>query len=443
MKTSVKFRAGLAFLLCVCRLAAQVDPGTVLWSFDIGRTIATSPAVGQNGTVYVGSDLALYAITNNGSVASNEWTFNTVVSSSPAIAADGTICFAGGNNYLYALNPTGTQKWISTSGGVKGSPALGLDGTVYFIANGRLHAVEPSGSSKWSSVLEDNASFWDFVQSPVIGGDGSIYAGIADKFYAVSPYGTNKWFVNLDSARNGSPSVGENDTIYVSAGPLYAFNSEGTIRWAASPSNLKFDGPPVVGKDGKIYASGYQSHILYAFTSAGEVAWQALGFGTNSPATAPAIDAGGTLYHSLSNTFFALDPQGAVRWSMFAGFSLATTSPTIGPDGTLYATLGSKLYAIATGTNGPADSPWPMYRGNYRHTGKIEKPALKQPKKRADANFEFQLYAQLGQTNVIETTTNLSNWTSLTSVVVTTMPQPVVDLTASNSPSRIYRTVAP
>ena len=84
-----------------------------------------------------------------------------------------------------------------------------------------------------------------------------------------------------------------------------------------------------------------------------------------------------------------------------------------------------------------------MYRGNYRHTGKIEKPTLKQPKKRADATFEFQLYAQLGQTNVIETTTNLNTWTSLTSVVVTTVPQPVVDLIGSNFPSRLYRTVSP
>ena len=108
-----------------------------------------------------------------------------------------------------------------------------------------------------------------------------------------------------------------------------------------------------------------------------------------------------------------------------------------------FFTRGNRLYAVATGTNGPADSPWPMFRGNYRHTGKIEKPALLQPKKRADANFEFQLYAELGQTNVIETSTNLSTWTSLTSVVATTVPQPVVDLTASNAPSRLYRSVAP
>ena len=119
------------------------------------------------------------------------------------------------------------------------------------------------------------------------------------------------------------------------------------------------------------------------------------------------------------------------------------TSPVIGPDGTLYAALGTTLYALATGTNGPADSPWPMYRGNYRHTGKVEKPALKQPRKRADANFEFRLYAQLGQTNALETTTNLSVWTSLTNVVVTNVPMDVVDFTASNSPARFYRVRSP
>jgi hypothetical protein len=84
-----------------------------------------------------------------------------------------------------------------------------------------------------------------------------------------------------------------------------------------------------------------------------------------------------------------------------------------------------------------------VYRQNARHTGKVEKPALKSPQRRSDANFQFELYGQLGQTNVIETTTNLNTWTSLTSIVVTTVPMDVVDLSASNSPSRFYRSNAP
>jgi hypothetical protein len=118
------------------------------------------------------------------------------------------------------------------------------------------------------------------------------------------------------------------------------------------------------------------------------------------------------------------------------------SSPAIGPDGTIYVTFGSRLYAIA-GTNGPADSSWPMYRQNARRTGKVEKPALKQPQKRSDANFQFQLYGQLGQTNTVEVTANLNTWTSLTSIVIDTVPMDFVDLTASNFPSRFYRAFSP
>ena len=84
-----------------------------------------------------------------------------------------------------------------------------------------------------------------------------------------------------------------------------------------------------------------------------------------------------------------------------------------------------------------------MYRQNALRTGKVDKPALSSPRQRADANFEFQLYAQLGQTNTVEITTNLSAWSFLTSVVVTNVPMDVVDLTASNAPSRFYRAIAP
>jgi hypothetical protein len=165
--------------------------------------------------------------------------------------------------------------------------------------------------------------------------------------------------------------------------------------------------------------------------------------GPDFRAGTPAIDSSGTLWISARNILFAIGPTGSLQWAFSPGDNTESmTSPTIGSDGTIYCTFGSRLYAIA-GTNTLAKSPWPMYRQNARHTGKVEKPALLQPKKRADANFEFQLYAQLGQTNVIEATTNLNTWTSLTSIVVSTVPQPVVDLTASNAPTRLYRTFAP
>ncbi len=43
----------------------------------------------------------------------------------------------------------------------------------------------------------------------------------------------------------------------------------------------------------------------------------------------------------------------------------------------------------------------------------------------------------------VEYSTNLSIWTSLTTVVATNVPMDVVDLTATNFPARFYRTSSP
>jgi hypothetical protein len=150
------------------------------------------------------------------------------------------------------------------------------------------------------------------------------------------------------------------------------------------------------------------------------------------------------IYYCASNSIWRVAGTGETELVLYGGatgpgFSLATTSPVIAPNGIVYAALGSQLYQI-DGTNGPADSPWPMYRQNARHTGKLEKPALKLPKKRADANVDLQLLPnQLGLTYTVENSSNLVDWTALTSLVATSFPVELTDLTASNAPVRFYR----
>jgi hypothetical protein len=80
-----------------------------------------------------------------------------------------------------------------------------------------------------------------------------------------------------------------------------------------------------------------------------------------------------------------------------------------------------------------------MYRQNARSTGNVERPALSTPKKRADNQFQFELYGQLGKPFTVESSTNLNTWTSLTSFVATTLPMDVVDPGATNTPSKAYR----
>jgi hypothetical protein len=70
----------------------------VLWSVELDSLADSSPAIGPNGDVYVGTfEGRFYAITRDGVL---RWTYQTgrEIKSSPAIAADGTIYFGSRDN---------------------------------------------------------------------------------------------------------------------------------------------------------------------------------------------------------------------------------------------------------------------------------------------------------------------------------------------------------
>ena len=64
--------------LCFCLTLTGADkkkPGTVLWEFKTGGLVDSSPAIGSDGTVYVGSrNKKLYAIkTASKGLAKSPW----------------------------------------------------------------------------------------------------------------------------------------------------------------------------------------------------------------------------------------------------------------------------------------------------------------------------------------------------------------------------------
>lgn len=429
-------------------VSAQPQSDTPLWVYDAGQVIQGSPALATDGTVYIGVGNALFAITNADSVASNKWIFASGLSTvgAPAVGSDGTVYISGGK--LCAVNPDGSEKW-SYPGIGNGCPAVGRDSTLYSQGASRLYAVSPSGELKWGGAAGGDY----FFSSAALGPQGDIYVNSPNVhvFFALNPDGTEKWHAGIGIFNPAdSAAIGGDGGIYFSAGQLYAFSPIGSNVWSAfaegSPAS------PVIGVDGTIYVAGNTAMYpfgyglgLYAIAPTGVLRWQ---FTTNNLGpprmlNTPAIDSAGVLYCTAYSRLFAVSADGNLRWAFNPGdASESFTSPTIGPDGTIYATFGSKLYAFA-GTNKLADSPWPMYRQNARHTGKVEKPALKNPQRRSDANFQFQLYAQLGQTNTVESTTDLINWSWLTNVVVSSVPMEVVDHSASNFPALFYRAVSP
>ena len=88
---------------------SNVKIGNPIWEFEtrlgiLAYGVTSSPAIGSDGTVYVGSwDNKLYAI--NGKTGAKLWEFVTGgwVSSSPAIGSDGTVYVGSNDKKLYAI----------------------------------------------------------------------------------------------------------------------------------------------------------------------------------------------------------------------------------------------------------------------------------------------------------------------------------------------------
>jgi len=340
---------------------------------DSGSTMASSPAIGPDGTIYVGSgDSSLYAVSTDGTV---RWKYATGgnVESAPTIAPDGTVYFGSDRNYVCALNPDGTLRWNYTTGSsVRSSPAIATDGTVYVgSTDHRLYAFDPNGTLKWSYLTGSTVS-----SSPAISADGTIYVGSYDHYlYALNPDSTLRWRYDFgDHINYASACIGADGTIYCGGDrndwsqSLYALNPNGTLNWVCS-LNGDVRSSPAIGVDGTIYI-GSNDYCVHALHPDGTLKWS-YETGASIRYSSPAIASDGTVYVGSSDGYlYALSPDGTLKWR-YETEGIVRSSPTIGPDGTVYFTsCDGYLYALK-GTSPLADSPWPKFHHDLKNTGRV------------------------------------------------------------------------
>ena len=229
-------------------LKAVNTDGTLKWSFPLGARSWSSPAITNDGTIYVGQDdHVLFGLNPNGS---EKWSVKlsevaSYYACSPAVGEDGILYFGDWDRF-YAITPSGQVAW-SVEFGVTSSPAIGSDGTIYVggyldILEGHqsgLAAIEPTGSMKWFFPVNVNGRV---QSSPAVGNDGTIYFGsnevnpeYADRpeyddshVYALNPDGSIKWKYKTGGFVVSSPAITSNGLLVVSSldGNLYAFSSE-------------------------------------------------------------------------------------------------------------------------------------------------------------------------------------------------------------------------
>jgi len=264
-----------------------------------------------------------------------KWKYATTVwgiKNSPSIDRNGTI-YVLDWDFLYAIYPNGTLKWSYNHDHMTASsPTISDDGTIYFGSdNSKLYAVNPNGTLKWRFTANDNIK-----SSPIIGSDGTIYFSTFDengKFYAVNPNGTEKWHYDADFYCQKPPAIADDGTIYFNSHVyLYSFNPNGTLNWnlKIGDEGFVFLGGPAIGDDGTIYISRGPGP-LYAINPNGTVKWTC-GIKWGSSKT-PAIGYDGTIYIGY-NGFHAVHPNGTKKWQFL-------------PDNDQWHEIDSKTYAVS------------------------------------------------------------------------------------------------
>jgi outer membrane protein assembly factor BamB len=180
---------------------ASKPDGTLYWRFQTKRKCFSSPAVADDGTVFVGSqDHHFYAITPAGKV---KWRIDlgADVDAAPAIEDDGTVIVGSDKSEILAIGPDdGAIRWRADVGGyVRGALSLGRDGTILSGTYGptpHMVGLDPTdGRVRFRFPIRGTgAPEFGIHGGPVEDAEGRLYFGAQDDHaYALSSDATLLW----------------------------------------------------------------------------------------------------------------------------------------------------------------------------------------------------------------------------------------------------------
>jgi outer membrane protein assembly factor BamB len=318
------------------------------WALRTGKGIFSTPFVGGDGTVYVGSaDARFYALRPRD--GRPRWTFRTgnIIDSAGVIGAydprlrTNPITFGSGDEYLYHLRSDRRRMsrrartiWrlkapdVSVQGQIvdwwEGNAEIGPGGTIYAgNTDGTAYAIGPGGRIRWG--FHAGNSVWTVA---AFGDDGLSYWGSLDlNVYALDRHGQKVWSTSTVGFVVSSPALSrDGDTLYIASfdSRLYALDAHtGAVRWFFPTSDHVYSSPALwedaAGRVKAIVFASTDGHV-YAVGPDGKEIWRYfVGDPTrSSPVLGRAPRGRGRIVYvgAGNGTLYALDAAtGRRRWS--------------------------------------------------------------------------------------------------------------------------------
>jgi outer membrane protein assembly factor BamB len=238
------------------------------WYAQIGRALESAGAIpyngvtlGPEGNIYINHGNSIFVVDKNGPVTNTNdidsqylWEFVTGANTrgrAPAIGADGTVYVGSDDGYLYAFNPS-TYSESRPKNSEFRPVCLG-------------NSTNPSAAwcVKWKFRLGSCQAY----SNSMVDGNGTIYIntncdGGKGRLYAVNPNGTEKWQFNTATAQgflhDQQISMDSDGTIFFNSGQNeFAALAGGPVDPNTTPTPTRTPTPtPIIRKPGDATGDG-------------------------------------------------------------------------------------------------------------------------------------------------------------------------------------------
>ena len=350
------------------------------WAKALFGDTRSSPVVGSDGTIYIGSAAnKLFAIRPDG--VNEKWAPFSIPTGevySPVLG-NGRIYVGSEDKSVYAIDPSNGVliRAVDTFNPVRTKPAVGSGGFVYATSGKSLFKIDFSTSPYYFGTF---TTTFDITSSPAISrpDTDTVYVGFSDgKLYArYTSDLTTRWTSPPIGTVIGEPAVDNNGFIYVSAGNrLIKINpSDGEISGIPFNPGFNATSSPTLSKDGSTVYVGFSNGKLYALNTSDllvKTGWPFPQIGSmGSNVSTPTVDDNDNVYVGSDNGFlYGIYADGSLKWE-FDTTGSVRAKPAIDNNGVVYA-----------GTNGSGGQMWAINQftepRNYRQN--FENPPVSRP----------------------------------------------------------------
>jgi outer membrane protein assembly factor BamB len=248
-------------------VAQKTDSGQTEWQRSLPTPLSASPALGPDGSLYVGGiNGTFYAMNPDGST---RWRFtpdepNSFRLGGVALDEGKGVLYTGGTaETIYALNiQTGQEVWrFQARAPIDSAPIIGKEQIYVLALDQTLYALDKA-TGKYLWEFQTGQPISDIT--PALTGDGNIIFGSSDTWlYNVSQNGLENWSYVMAGALSASPVIGPEGNVYAPCadGRLYALDDRGNLLWRFEAGSA-IQAAPVVGQEGKVYIGSSQGRIV-------------------------------------------------------------------------------------------------------------------------------------------------------------------------------------